>query len=130
MAPKDAKQTDVLLFWPMNLHGYMIDKMLHRFYNFRRCNERAIFIPSTIIAQGQLISCPEIVHKSKPCPQAYQGVDLSVINDLAITFYYDIERSTLVHEVYSAPFDLITLPFDTVGFCFIFSYAQFVLLLI
>ncbi|VDN40616.1 unnamed protein product, partial [Gongylonema pulchrum] len=74
----------------------MIDKMLHRFYNFRRCNERAIFIPSTIIVQGQLISCPEIVHKSKPCPQAYQGVDLSVINDLAITFYYDIEPVPLL----------------------------------
>lgn len=66
---------------------------------------------------GQVVNCPDIVKRSKPCPSAYQGVDLSAIHDLAISFYYDIEvfsshvmlNINVLEFLYLSPFPVFLL---------------------
>ncbi|VDK69933.1 unnamed protein product [Onchocerca ochengi] len=109
---EDAECANVLLCWPVSSHGFLMETSLNRVLNFRLSNEKAQVIPSKISVMGQIVSCPDIIKRSKPCPSAYQGVDLSAINDLAISFYYDIELSVLKHELFSDPFELMAFQFD------------------
>ncbi|EJD75274.1 hypothetical protein LOAG_17545 [Loa loa] len=109
---EDAECSDALLCWPISSHGFLLETSLNRVLSFRLSNRQAQVIPSKISVMGQIVSCPDIVKRSKPCPSAYQGVDLSAINDLAISFYYDIEPSVLKHEVFSNPFELLAFRFD------------------
>ncbi|VDO59159.1 unnamed protein product [Onchocerca flexuosa] len=89
-----------------------METSLNRVLSFRLSNKKAQVIPSKISVMGQIVSCPDIIKRSKPCPSAYQGVDLSAINDLAISFYYDIELSVLKHDLFSNPFELMAFQFD------------------
>ncbi|VDK75418.1 unnamed protein product [Litomosoides sigmodontis] len=109
---EDAKCADALMCWPVSSHGFLLETVLNRVRSFRLSNQHAQIIPSKVSVMGQIVSCPDIVKRSKPCPSAYQGVDLSAISDLAISFYYDIELSVLKHEVFSNPFELMTIRFD------------------
>uniref|UniRef100_A0A158Q7Y0 TPR_REGION domain-containing protein n=1 Tax=Elaeophora elaphi TaxID=1147741 RepID=A0A158Q7Y0_9BILA len=111
---EDAKCSDALICWPVSSHGFLLETVLNRILSFRLSNQQAQIIPSKISVMAQILSCPDIVKRSKPCPSAYQGVDLSAINDLAISFYYDIELSILKHEVFCNPFELMTIRFDKV----------------
>ncbi|VDK30273.1 unnamed protein product, partial [Anisakis simplex] len=76
-------------------------------------NVNGIVIPSTIRICAQLIKCPKIVNRSKPNKYSHCGVDLSAINQLSISYYYDVEPSTLKCEKLSDPFEILTLCFDT-----------------
>ncbi|VIO95544.1 Uncharacterized protein BM_BM9023 [Brugia malayi] len=109
---EDAECSDVLICCPVSSHGFLLETSLNRILSFRLSNGQAHIIPAKISVMGQIVSCPDIVKRCKPCPSAYQGVDLSAINDLAISFYYDIELSVLNHEVFSDPFELMALRFD------------------
>uniref|UniRef100_A0A915PQT6 Methyltransferase domain-containing protein n=1 Tax=Setaria digitata TaxID=48799 RepID=A0A915PQT6_9BILA len=109
---EDTGCADVLLCWPISSHGFLLETSLNRILSFRFSNKQAQIIPSKISVMGQIVSCADIVHRSKPCPSAYQGVDLSPISDLAISFYYDIEPSVLKHELFSDSFELITFRLD------------------
>ncbi|CAG9529597.1 unnamed protein product [Cercopithifilaria johnstoni] len=109
---EDAECSDALICWPVSSHGFLLETVLNRVLSFRLSNQQAQIIPSKISVMGQIVSCPDIVKRSKPCPSAYQGVDLSAITDLAISFYYDIELSVLKHEVFSNPFELMAIRFD------------------
>lgn len=88
---QDAECADALICWPVSSHGFLLETVLNRVLSFRLSNQQAQIIPSKVLVMGQIVSCPDIVKRSKPCPSAYQGVDLSAISDLAISFYYDIE---------------------------------------
>ncbi|VDM96788.1 unnamed protein product [Thelazia callipaeda] len=89
---EDNDYADILMFWPISSHGFMMETTLDHVISFRLSNSRARVIPSKVTVVGQVISCPGVVQQCKPCPSAYQGVDLSVIYDLALSFHYDIEQ--------------------------------------
>ncbi|KHN76213.1 Arginine N-methyltransferase [Toxocara canis] len=104
---------DVLFCWPITSSGTLCEHSLSRIVEWKLRNPSGIVIPSCVRIRAQLLSCLKIVRRSKPQRSAHQGVDLSAIDELALTYYYDIEPSTLSYEKLSEPFDLLTLRFDS-----------------
>ncbi|VDM97650.1 unnamed protein product [Thelazia callipaeda] len=130
---KDCESMDALIFWPISSHGFLLKATLDRVLSFRLSNNQASIIPSKISVMGQVVSCPDIVQRCKSFPTAYQGVDMSKMSNLALSFYYGVEvvtsypslfhslnksndssiyESKLKHDVFSDPFELISLRFD------------------
>uniref|UniRef100_F1KVV2 Protein arginine N-methyltransferase 10 n=1 Tax=Ascaris suum TaxID=6253 RepID=F1KVV2_ASCSU len=104
---------DILLCWPITSTGTFCEHSLSRIVEWKVRNPAGIVIPSVVHVRAQLVGCPKIVRRSKPQKSAHKGVDLSVIDELAISYYYDIEPSTLEYSKLSRPFDLLTLHFDS-----------------
>ncbi|VDM96789.1 unnamed protein product [Thelazia callipaeda] len=109
-----GKTVDILIFWPISSQGFIMEAVLNRVFNFRLVNCQAGLIPASINVMGQVISCPDIIQQSRPDPEVYENIEIdkSKVEDLALSTYYNIEVSTLRHEVFSAPFQLLQLDFE------------------
>lgn len=82
---------DIVFCWPITSSGTLFVDSLNHIVDLKLLNPDLIVIPTRIYIRAQLACCPNIRKRAKPNFHAYQNIDLNVIDNLAITHYFDVE---------------------------------------